>query len=66
MNTLVDDTIHARKDTNSFYGSLLKYEFKFHVLGNPAYHLGGYFKKFRELESILKWGSQTYVKIMMV
>ena len=45
-----------------YYDQLMKLGFKLKVLQEPKFHLGGDFKIVNEPESVLTWGSSTFIK----
>ncbi len=63
--TYVDDVIYGGKDPKAYFQNLLDMGYKLKGVGEPKYHLGGDFTRVREPESVLTWGSHTYVKRMM-
>ena len=66
MCTWVDDLLYAGKDAEEgFYESLHKSGYKLKGIGFLKYHPGGDFKRVKEPEEVLTWGSTTYIKKML-
>jgi len=59
--THVNDLLYCGKDPKRFYKMLREFGFKL----KPTYHLGGDFKRMKEPEAMLTWGSHTFVKKML-
>ena len=64
--TWVDDLLYAGRDGKGFYDDIRALGYKLKGVEEPKYHLGGDFKRVKEPEEILTWGSHTYVKRMLV
>jgi len=57
--------LYAGRNPNAFFGKLRELGYKLKGVGMPSYHLGGDFKRVSEPESVLTWGSVTYVKRLL-
>ena len=64
--TWADDVLHAGRNSKEFYDGLRKIGFVLKPEEEPSHHLGGDFKRVKEPEIMLTWGSLTYVKWMLV
>ena len=63
--TWVDDLLYIGMEPEKFYATLRELGYKLKGVGEPTYHLGGDFKRVKEPEDVLTWGSHTFVKKML-